>query len=122
MYVEVSLTLIKNDGKLVGFSLVAEPQTEAEYFCARMPKALQDQSAKIDFAEDVVTFTHPTEGSCSFTLPREDIESLQLFVNQLGPYKGKKYAGSKDGFLTPGFKITLEGEKGERGESILSNR
>ena len=65
---EVELSLIKNDGKLIGFSLVALPQTEAEYFCARFPKALVDKQADIVIKGKKVVFKHPTEGECTFTL------------------------------------------------------
>lgn len=122
--IEAKLTFIKEDGKLIGFSVVAEPQTEAEYFCAKMPNALANQKADIDVAGSTITFTHPEEGSCSFEVDPEDAKTFKQFSENKGPYKGTKCGLHKAGFLTPGFKIALEGKEdsGEEGEPIRSNR
>lgn len=121
---QVDLYFIKEDGKLIGFSLVAGAQTEGEYFCARMPKALADQTADITIRGTRVRFIHPEEGECEFTVEKEDGAALRKFINRTGPYKDAEYALNDDSFMTPGFKLTLKGKEdaGERSERIWSRR
>jgi hypothetical protein len=120
-WIEVELFLIKEKGKLIGFSLIAGPQTEGEYFCARFPKALVNKTADITIKESLITFVHPEEGECTFEVELADAKVLHQFFNQEGSYKGVKYALNRDGFFTPGFKLTLEDKQdsGERSDPIL---
>lgn len=117
---KVELVLIKEEGKLIGFSLVADAQTEAEYFCAKMPKALANKTADIRIRGTKVTFVHPEEGECSFQVEKVDAADLRKFITRKGPYKNAVYALNRDGFLSEGFKPTLKGKEdaGERSEPI----
>ncbi len=109
-YIEATCSLLKKDGQLIGVSLVAEPQTEAEIFCASFPKKLSDEKdqAQIGIRNDTqLTFIHPKEGEVSFALPDDDIEA----VRQLITGKSGNLGLYRDGFMTPGFKIALQDDE-----------
>jgi hypothetical protein len=116
-YIEADCSLIKNDGQIIGVSLVAQPQTEAERYCASMPKQLVDGDGDIKFEDGKIIFHNPDgggfPGEVSFSIEEEDSAALQAVLNgdrKLGLYN--------DGFMTPGFKIVLEGmeKDGEKTE------
>lgn len=112
-YIEADCSLIKKDGQIIGVSLVAQPQTEAEMFCGSMPKQLVDGKGDIKFEDGKVTFVNPREGEVSFSIENGDASALQSILNG-----DKKLGLYRDGFLTPGFKIVLEGmeKEGEKTE------
>jgi len=113
MYIEADCFLIKKGGQIIGISLIAQPQTEAEMFCASMPKQIVDGGGDIKFEDGKITFVNPCEGDVSFSIKSEDASALRAILNgnrQLGLYR--------DGMLTSGFKIVLDGmeEEDERVE------
>jgi len=123
-YPEVEFCIIRDEKeKMIGFSLVAAPQTEGEYFCANFPKALADKTAKIEVNVEVVIFEHPEEGTCRFKIGNKSAKEFKNFIEAKGPYKGAKFSLYRDGFLTPGFKIMLEGMKdlGKKDYPIMSS-
>lgn len=100
----------KKDGKLIGISLVAEPQTEAEMFCSSFPKQLTKRKGRIIVLLGKVAFINPMERAfVLFAIEDEDASNLNSMLHDesitLGLYN--------DGILTPGFKITLRGMQGE---------
>ena len=122
---EIEFCIIRDDKeKIVGFSLVAESQTEAEYFCAKFPKALAEERAKIWFKKGTILFEDPEEGTSSFEIGEKDAKILKDFIEVKGEYKGSRYGLYLDGFLAPGFKLTLEGmrDSNKRDPIIRSNR
>lgn len=114
-YIEADCSLIKKDGELIGLSLVAQPQAEAEFFCASFPRQLVDGKGDIEIKGGVkVTFIDPKEGSVSFSIEFEDATALQELLSGNG-----KLEIHPDGILTPGFKITREGMKDEGEKSQI---
>lgn len=122
--IEAELCFIKEDGRLIGFSVVAEPQAEAEFFCAAMPEALVKRTAHIFIDATGLVFQHPREGRCSFEIEQRDVETLKQLLEGGGAYAGAKLGLYRAGFLTPGFKIVLEGKQdaGVNSEPIRSHR
>ncbi|MFT7644673.1 MAG: hypothetical protein ACI9BF_000324 [Candidatus Paceibacteria bacterium] len=111
-YIEADCSLIKKDGEVIGVSLVAQPQTEAERYCASMPKQLVDGTGTIEFEDGKIIFDNPDgggyPGKVSFTIDEESSTALQELLTgdgELGLYN--------DGILTPGFKIVPEEMKDE---------
>ena len=98
--------VLKNDaGGVIGFSLVAQPQTEAEEFCITFPKAFMDGNANIRFEGDEIVFDHPncdSSGRCAHKLGAADAVSLRELLS--GKYQLQL---ERAGLLTPGFKIVL---------------
>jgi hypothetical protein len=115
-YIEVDCSLIKKDGRVIGVSLVAQPQTEAEFFCASMPKQLEESKGEIKFEKGKVIFVNPIEGEVSFSIENNDASALRAILNgdqRLGLYD--------DSCLTPGFRIVPEGMDKE-GEKVSLTR
>ena len=101
---ETDFEVLKNEaGEVNGFSLVAQPQTEAEVFCSTFPKALVAGKADIKFEGEEIVFNHPTcdfKGRCAHKLDVADAALLQELLS------GKrKLKLEHAGILTPGFKI-----------------
>src|SRR6056297_1198022 len=101
---ETDFEILKNEaGEVNGFSLIAQPQTEAEVFCSTFPKALVGGKADIKFENDEIVFDHPNcdfSGRCAHKLDTSDIVLLQELLS------GKRQLKlERAGFLTPGFKI-----------------
>ncbi len=121
---EIDFCIIRDKEKTIGFSLVSCAQTEAEYFCAKFPKALVEGKADIKFKKGTVTFEYPEEGTCDFEIGAEDVKTLKNLLEGKGEYKDRKLSFYNDGFLTPGFKLVLEGMKdlGEKDPVINSLR
>ncbi|HHE76854.1 MAG TPA: hypothetical protein ENL27_02645 [Candidatus Parcubacteria bacterium] len=107
MSIEVNCALIKEGSGLIGLSLISEPQTEAEIFCASMPNQLIKNQGSIELTEDGIRFINPRVGEVSFFVSPEDLKALrELFSGERG-----KIGILRDGFLTPGFKIVLVGKE-----------
>lgn len=103
-HIDAKCSLIVVNGAVIGISLVAEPQCEAEMFCASLPRLIINDSAKIVFGEGTINFVHPVEGTVSFEIEAEDARALSEVFNgsqRLGFYSA--------GTLTPGFKIVPQG-------------
>jgi len=117
---EIDFCIIRDKEKIIGFSLVACAQTEAEYFCAKFPKALVEGKADIKFKKGTIIFEYPEEGTCDFEIGAEDVKTLKNLLEG----KEEKFGLYNDGFLTPGFKIVLEGmqDSGEKDPAINSLR
>lgn len=115
MYYEIDFGIYSNpDGAIVGFSLVAEAQTEAEEFCSTLPKAFKEGRGSMDIVPDVggkckIIFTNELgcfSGTFEIVVTEEQgnaIKELWRDTKKLGLYK--------DGLFTPGFKIILISEK-----------
>ena len=100
---ETDFEVLKNDGKVIGFSLIAQPQFEAEVFCNTFPKALLDRESNIKFEGNEIVFVHPNcdfSGRCAHKLDAADIAALQELLS--GKHRLKL---ERAGFFTPGFKI-----------------
>ena len=101
---ETDFEVIKNEsGEVCGFSLVAQPQFEAEVFCSTFPKALLDGKSDIKFEGNEIVFVHPNcdfSGRCAHKLDAADIAALQELLS--GKHRLKL---ERAGFFTPGFKI-----------------
>jgi hypothetical protein len=115
VYYEIDFGIYSNpDGAIVGFSLVAEPQTEAEEFCSTLPKAFKEGRGSMDIVPDVggkYKIIFANEGCCfggtfEVMVTEEQgkaIQELWKDTQKLGLYK--------DGLFGPGFKIVLISEK-----------
>jgi len=104
---ETDFEVLKDEaGNVNGFSLIAQPQTEAEVFCETFPKALMQHKADINFEGEEIVFDHPTcryQGRCAHKMDNAEGASLQEFL--CGEQKKKL---ERAGFLTSGFKIVQE--------------
>ena len=98
---EMEFEVLKDEtGATNGFSLVSQPQTEAEIFCSTFPKALVGGKADIRFEGEEIVFDHLTEGKYAHKLSAEDTASLRELLS------GKRQLKlERAGFLTPGFKM-----------------
>lgn len=115
-YIEVDCSLIKYEGQVIGVSLIADAQTEAEMFCNSMPRQLVDGKADIKFEDGRVTFVNPGEGQVAFIINKQDAQALQDLLS-----RDTGLAIYKDGLLTPGFKI-VPWQMAEVGEKIELTR
>ncbi|MFC1629765.1 hypothetical protein ACFL11_00875 [Patescibacteria group bacterium] len=115
---EIDFSLLADEeGRIVGISLVAQPQTEAEIFCSSFPGALIDEKASIgiegsDEMGKRVDFNHPTcafAGTYSVDVTPEQAETIKTLLAD-----DDNLALCRDGAMTPGFKIVLLKEKDKR--------
>ncbi len=110
-YIEADCSLIKKNGRLVGLSLVAQPQSEAEIFCNSMPKQLVEGSGNIKLGNGKLTFVNSNKDEVSFAISDDDATA----VHELLTGKNGELEIHRDGFFTPGFRIVRAGQKeGER--------
>ena len=124
-YYEIDFCIIRDEGgKIIGFSVVAQPQTEAEMFCGAFPKALFDNKADIIVEEETIVFKASENDKCSFDVGRQDAEILDNFLHCRGDYQGERLNLCRDGILTPGFKIVLKGmnDFGKKDSAIQPTR
>jgi len=103
--------VFRESGVLVGFSVLAGPQAEAEFFCRAMPMALGSGVGKALVERNKVAFVHPKEGTCRFEVPEEDARALDQLFKGEGLYRGQKLSYQDASILTPGFKYTLAGKE-----------
>lgn len=105
---EMDFEFLKDEaGNVNGFSLVAQPHTESEFFCATFPRAFTAGEADIDFKEDEILFKHP---KCQFSGTHQqkiDPEEMKLFAKWLEEVKQKGHKVTFVGVasFTPGFKL-----------------
>lgn len=114
-YIEADCSLIKNNGEIIGVSLIPQYQTEAQMFCASIPRQLVNGGGDIKFEDGKITFVNPDEGEVSFTIENDDASALQAVFNggqELGLYS--------DGIDQPGFKIVLKGMKNDGEKTALT--
>ncbi len=107
---EIDFSVLKNkEGRIVGFSAIAQPHTESEFFCGSFLSALWKGKASIQIKDEEIDFIHPTcefPGTFSVKVEAEEIEAIALLMKDT-----KKLGLYKDGILTPGFRIVLIKEK-----------
>lgn len=107
MAIETNFKVLKDEqGEVIGFSLIAKPQAEAELFCSSFPKALLNDQAEIkfDISTQEIVFDFPdckVKGRCAHKLEKEEFIVLSVMLNS----KEDRLQVSKAGMLTPGFKI-----------------
>lgn len=109
--IEVVCSLIKNEGKVIGLSLVAEFQTEAEMFCSALIRQIINSKEGISRGDDKICFflikygRHPTiTEQVEFQIDDKDASDL---FEAIGPTKDVGLY--KDGMLAPGFKMVPVG-------------
>jgi hypothetical protein len=108
-YIEAECFLVFDEEGLIGLSLIAMPQTEAEYFCGTLPKQLQEGRGDIDLNGGILTFVNPDEkAEVSFLVAKEYEGDFKQLWN--GNH-GQKFSYHRDGFVTPGFKFVLTGQE-----------
>lgn len=110
---DITFAIVKNSAnKVVGFSLMAGPQTEAECFVQTMPRALKEGTAQIEIKEGTITFSHPTcpifGGDHQFQADAQELAQLQEIVD--GSHGKVKFSTKNLFNLGPAFKIVLESE------------
>jgi hypothetical protein len=113
-YIEADCSILKKDDEVLGVSLIAQPQTEAEFFCGSMPRQIAEKKGDIKIEDGKIIFVNPLEGEVSFSISDEDGTKLKELMKS-----GRKFGIYNDGCLTPGFKIVpveMEHEKLERVE------
>ncbi len=101
-----------SNGQVVGFSLVADAQTEAEEYVRTLQKALPAQTATWLIEGNKIVFNHPTcpnfGGNHEFTADPQELTELQQVLQGS---RGQLTITSKGvALLTPGFKIVLRSE------------
>ena len=105
-HLEIDFAILRNESnEIIGISFVAQPQTEAEYFCARFPSGLKTKKSDIEFRKGQMVLTDETEGKYTVELNESDFKEIYDLLNG-----DKKLKLEKAGFLTPGFKIILANE------------
>ena len=109
--IEAKLRIFKADGLVVGFSIIAEPQTEAQTFCDEMPRALRAGTGKAAANGTRVTFTCPSEGDCHFEVPKEDADMLGRLFTEQEPYSNIKLKLERIRNWTSGFKYIIDGQE-----------
>jgi len=104
---EINFEILRNNAKkIIGIQLIAEPQTEAEYFCAKFPRGLMDKKSDIQFNDGKMILTHETEGEHEIELNESDLREIHELLNG-----SKKKKLEKTAVLTPGFRIILDEEE-----------
>ncbi len=100
----IDFKLLHEDGALVGFTLTAEGQTEAESFCYSFPAAVKDGRAAVAVVDEKMVFTHQGHNPPGETDPRmcsdpgeyvvelssENATALRHVLACAGPYDGKR--------------------------------
>lgn len=102
---DTEFEVLEVEGRVIGFSLVARPQTEAEIFCATFPAELAEGDAEICFENDEIVFSHPNcqyQGRCAHKVEPDKLEELKKLLSG-----DSKLSLQRAGVLTPGFKIVL---------------
>jgi len=114
--------LLNSEKKIIGFALMARAQKEAECFVKYLPSQLADRSAsikinkpdktgkcKIDFIRHAEMFS----GTYSICLKAEQAKRIKELLDdpqKLGVYKTSS--------LSPGIRIMLISEKGNKLEAV----
>jgi hypothetical protein len=123
MHYEIDFFLLRNpEKKIIGFALMARAQIEAEYFvrcllsrlvygCASIEINKPDETGKsrIDFISHSGIFS----GTYSICLEKEQAERIKELLDdpqKLGVYKASS--------LSPGIRIMLISEKGNKLEAV----
>jgi hypothetical protein len=119
-YIEAECFLVFDERGLIGLSLIAMPQTEAECFCRTLPRQLQEGRGNIDLNGGILTFVNPDEKTeVSFLVVKEYEDNFEQLWN--GNH-GQTFSYHRDGFLTPGFKLVLTGREEDRGKRVKLGR
>jgi len=113
--IEARCCLIVHEGTLIGVSLIAEGQSQAESFCSCFPREFIFKKSTIEIESLNIIFRDSNGNTCSFSLPEEYFEELRILLLKTSE---DSLAISHDGILTPGFKITLDEKRKEKGERI----
>ena len=107
--IEAICSLIKKDNAVIGVSLVAKPQCEAEIFCSYFPASFVEKKSFIKFlgtkkmGHQVITFSLPNRGDVGFLIEVADATALQKVL------QNQEISLYPDGYMTPGFKIVPDG-------------
>ena len=107
---EITTKVLKGpDGKVIGISLVAGPESYSEDFIERFPKALVEKEATISIDGQKLVFEGPTfSGNMrrfEFIPTPEELEGLEASIFA----KDKKPTLEPEPFsLTPGFRLTVK--------------
>jgi len=105
---KLTFKLLKNGkNEIVGFSLLAEPFSNGEFFCQSLGRAIHDNGTRaIRLEGETITFIGPSE-PYPVKIKKEDAEALRLLLDnpkKLGLYH-EPYT------LSEGFRIVLVEEK-----------
>lgn len=77
---DVSVLQDSDTGALIGVSFEARPQSEAEDFCATLPRLLAEGQAGIRVENGMMRVTHPTWGVVSSRLPLGTESALKALL------------------------------------------
>lgn len=124
MSYEIDFFLLRNpEKKIIGFALMARAQPEAEYFVGYFPNQLATGSASIEVNKpdetgksriDFIRHFGVCSGTYSIYLEKEQAEKIGELLGD--PQKIRTYKTSS---LSPGFRIMLISEKGNKLEAVL---
>lgn len=78
--VDVNMLQDSSTGELIGVSFEAQPQTEAEDFCATLPRLLAEGNADIGVKDGIMRVTHPMWGIVSTRLMPGTEEALRALL------------------------------------------
>ncbi len=111
--IEAICSLIKDNGHVIGISLVPSEQAEAHTFCALFCELLADYESSVSTLGTQLIFFVPSMGLCCFDAPEEDLDALEhLLSGEAGLLEQHP-----DGSSGSGFKVVLFGMK-DVGEKI----
>lgn len=76
--IEANLSLFKKEGSLIGFSLIAEDQYDAEVFCSNfMQKLITGNAGVYQLNTNEIAFITSSNKYVSFYLDEEDIQAMK---------------------------------------------
>jgi hypothetical protein len=116
----IRFEVLREDGKVSGFSLRASGETEAEAFCYSFPSAVQTGRAEVNVEGRQIVFKHaghrPDErtgnillysdgGEFAAEVEEDDADALAQLLDLQGPYVGRQLHCSKVQAWGRGFEL-----------------
>ncbi len=111
--VELNFEILKDSSnEIIGFSLIAGAQTDAEIFCSQFINWIKESKESPQEAENSGIYIQPGEivfelknqEKHSFPISRkEEIELRKIFTGKKG-----RVSFERAGFFTPGFKFVVK--------------
>lgn len=105
---DITLQVIRDEqGKLKGFSLLAQSHTQSEIFCHTFPQAIRNGAAEICIDKDEIVFIH---SACkelpefSSRLTDKDLADLEKLIEEKSQFTINQTTGK----ITSGFQIIFK--------------
>lgn len=107
---DLNASLIFDHDLLIGLSVIAQPQTEAELFCDSFPRKLMGEAgggADMVVRDETLVLIVGGAERAWFAVPAHHCTRLNDILNVEGSCEGAQRSLCPDGVMTPGFKILL---------------